>query len=663
MNDVVGFKYEVTVFLTREGFFDKKGNQHVRKLAIHLEKIAPVYYVHKLASTDTNENIESPYRNLEVFDSSVQSPLTTIRKVLRLIRRNSMEKVLIVICDPSYSTILPWITTKYSAVYFTPELDLYKDQADENALSDNEDQLKNVRHTLKYCSGILTDSAVSAMNLRGDSGISVPVIQVDHADFSLTFEHFQKLPAVKPIAGTYKKRVLILYDRNSCHVSNLRENLDAFGLFSRHHITYIDGCGNKIISNEFVQSFDAIAVHYSVRLSKQGHLSEDMYKSLCTYTGLKILFIQDEYDNLSSTYKYLEKIDFDVLYTVINIESAKKLYPKEKFPNLRIIPILTGYVPYNIRGFFRPKMEERTCDVFYRGRELPYEYGTLGREKFEIGKKFEEACLKHNVSLNLDLDSDNSKRIYGDLWYHVLSKSKTMLGTESGSNVFDFKGDLSNLIQDDIVAGLSYDEIYEKRLKQSELEWKVNTISPKVFESIILGTVPILYEGEYSGILVPGRHYISLKKDFSNFEEVVAIVNDTEKLKEIADCAFQEIVENPIYSYEHFIKNLFDEILDEEVLVIKVNDILVTGNYHKYNKEVVNGVTYDVLRNYPAGYSPPMLLSSEAEMHYDFQIVFQSTVLKSKRYLKNKLLTLMQDERKYISKTSSRLFAAFKFGK
>jgi hypothetical protein len=660
MNREVGFKYDVVVFMGREALYDRRCRKSVQNFAAQLEKLTPVYYIHNVASEDNSIEVGMSFSGVKTFDSSSQSGIATLQTVLRLIKRNRMEKILIVICDPSYSTILPWVANPYSAIYFSTQED-FEEITAQCALINDSDPLGDIKHTLKYCSGILTNSRAAAIRFRDDAGISVPVLEVEQGNYNLVLEKLNLRPIFKPIAGSYKKRILFLYDRNSCHVSNLRENLDAFGLFSRHYITYMDGCGNNIISQEFINSFDAIAVHYSVRLSKQGHLSSEMFERIRVYTGLKVLFIQDEYDNLSCTYDYLEKIDFDILYTVINIESAHKLYPKERFPHLRIVPILTGYVPYNIRGFFKPAMEERTCDVFYRGRELPFEYGTLGREKFEIGKKFKEACVRNHVNLRLDLDSDNSKRIYGDLWYHVLSKSKTMLGTESGSNVFDFNGDLSKLIENDIASGLTYDEIYEKRLKQSEQEWKVNTISPKVFESIILGTVPILYEGEYSGILIPGRHYVSLKKDFSNFEEVIAVVKDDKKLKEISETAYKEIVENPIYSYEYFIRNLFDKIIDEEVLVIKANEILVTGNFHKYSKEAIDGVKYDVLTNYPVGYTPPMLFSSEAEMHYDFQIVFQSTVLRTKRYLKNKLLVLMQDERRYISNTFSKLFSALKF--
>ena len=59
----------------------------------------------------------------------------------------------------------------------------------------------------------------------------------------------------------------------------------------------------------------------------------------------------------------------------------------------------------------------------------------------------------------------------------------------------------------------------------------------------------ILYEGNYSGILEPWRHYVPLKKDHSNMAEVVAVLRDPSRLAEIVQCAYDEIALNPRYSF------------------------------------------------------------------------------------------------------------------
>ena len=71
----------------------------------------------------------------------------------------------------------------------------------------------------------------------------------------------------------------------------------------------------------------------------------------------------------------------------------------------------------------------------------------------------------------------------------------------------------------------------------------------------------ILYPGNYSGILKPGVHYLSLEKDFSNIDEVRRAIKDTDFLERIANNARSELIESGKYSFESFIIG-FDESLE-----------------------------------------------------------------------------------------------------
>ena len=74
----------------------------------------------------------------------------------------------------------------------------------------------------------------------------------------------------------------------------------------------------------------------------------------------------------------------------------------------------------------------------------------------------------------------------------------------------------------------------------------------------------VLFEGEYSKVLEPGRHFIILKKDFSNFEEIVKKIKDHAFLQQMADRTYQEVALNPRWSYREFIR-IIDQVIDEEV--------------------------------------------------------------------------------------------------
>jgi hypothetical protein len=90
----------------------------------------------------------------------------------------------------------------------------------------------------------------------------------------------------------------------------------------------------------------------------------------------------------------------------------------------------------------------------------------------------------------------------------------------------------------------------------------MNVISPRVFEAVALRTALVLFPGEYSGAVDPGRHYISLAKDFSNFEEVAERLRDLEALEVMTANAYEDLIASGRYSIKRFVER-FDQALDE----------------------------------------------------------------------------------------------------
>jgi hypothetical protein len=137
-----------------------------------------------------------------------------------------------------------------------------------------------------------------------------------------------------------------------------------------------------------------------------------------------------------------------------------------------------------------------------------------------------------------------------------------MLGVESGSSVFDFDGSLQRKV-DDYVAkhpDASFEEVQRMFLAPYEGRIRQNQISPRCFEAAALRTAMVLYEGEYSGILQPGRHFVPLRKDFANFPEVVERLRDTAGLQRIVDCTYEEVARNEAYSYRAFVRRFDDAV-------------------------------------------------------------------------------------------------------
>jgi hypothetical protein len=88
----------------------------------------------------------------------------------------------------------------------------------------------------------------------------------------------------------------------------------------------------------------------------------------------------------------------------------------------------------------------------------------------------------------------------------------------------------------------------------------MNQISPRAFEAIACRTALVLFEGLYSGVLEPGKHFIALKKDFSNVDDVLAKLQDDAYLEAMTERAYADIIGSGRFSYEGLVR-LVDETL------------------------------------------------------------------------------------------------------
>ncbi len=351
-----------------------------------------------------------------------------------------------------------------------------------------------------------------------------------------------------------KLSVLLLCNRpvRNADASTITDHLDA-----------INHCGHEVIELSFLRNlpsrldlgrFDVIVIHYSIALGYMSdhYISPVTRQKIAAFKGLKAVFIQDEYRSINSVLNILAELDVGLLFTCIPAPEIEKVYPAALLPNTTRLNTLTGYVPKSLIGWPRLPTGDRPVDVGYRTRKPPFWLGELGYEKWTIADRFRDAAS--GSSLALDLSYDESARIYGIRWTEFVASCKAMLGVESGASVFDFEGTLQQRVDSYVSEHpeSTFQDVHEKFLIPYEGLIRHNQISPRCFEAAALGTVMVLYEGEYSGILKPWRHFVPLKKDFSNFAEVLEVLQDAGKLQQIAADAYQEIALNPDYSYETF---------------------------------------------------------------------------------------------------------------
>ncbi|MCG9081336.1 hypothetical protein [Laribacter hongkongensis] len=424
-------------------------------------------------------------------------------------------------------------------------------------------------------------------------------------------------------------KILLLCNYDPYNAATVCDHINAFPFYSAHdvvvHSDLVRSGGN--LEDDFpLEDFDAVILHYSLFLAVDAYVSQGTRKRLNNYRGVKAIFLQDEYRFVNASVKRIAEVGFDIIFTCVPPSAIERVYPASLLPGVERVNVLTGYVPEALLNYKPKQLAEREIDVSYRGRKYPEWHGRLGQEKWGIAKRFREDARRYK--LRCDISYREKDRLYGINWVKLLQNSKAVLGVESGASIFDYTGEISAKVET-VVALLGkqakYEDLRSDYLAEVEDSVPLAQISPRIFEAIALRTLCILYEGEYSGILIPWRHYVPLKKDHSNMDEVVMVLRDHVRVAKIVADAYAEVACNSELSYRAFIGRV-DSILEHRVQMVGLNQA------NKLSAEAIQRMNPVLLIHDPHGLLLP--LSRQLWMHYLKPILVRYTPHHIKQLLK-----------------------------
>ncbi len=348
-------------------------------------------------------------------------------------------------------------------------------------------------------------------------------------------------------------RILVAYSLQSTFVQNTLDYLTALQKHLQADVDFVHVTHGAIMDFDMAQ-YDAVFHSYCARLCFPGYVSSHYLAHLRRFRGLKVLAVQDEYDETDALKAAIRDLQFDVVLTCTPEEPRDYVYPAAEFPGVRFERVLTGYVSDDLvsaHGAGAP-LRERPIVLGYRGRDIGGRYGRLGYEKYIIGVRMKEICTARGV--RCDIAVDEQSRIYGSAWFDFVGACRAMLGSESGSNVFDFDGSIARTYQDMAKArggAVSYED-FEPIVRAHEEKIDMGQISPRVFECAVMRTPMVLFRGRYSDAILPDVHYIPLDKDFSNADHVLDRLSDIPALEAMAQRAYDHLVGSGEFSYRAF---------------------------------------------------------------------------------------------------------------
>ena len=266
--------------------------------------------------------------------------------------------------------------------------------------------------------------------------------------------------------------------------------------------------------------------------------------------AVRLAMPQDEYLWTRTLEDWFLELDIQVIFSAFGRDHAPRLYPR-LVGKVAFEHCFTGYIYDEILRFgpdvVRPHAQ-RTLDIVYRARRLPYHLGARAQLKHAIGMAGREAASA--AGLRHDIETGDHATVYGREWFEFIASARAILGTESGAGAIDERGDLARLEQDMRARdpALSF-ATFAAAMPEGWDGGPFFTIGPRHLEAAAAKTCQVLIEGAYDGVLEPDVHYVPVDERLERLPEVMERIRDPRETQPIAERAYRDIVLSGHYSY------------------------------------------------------------------------------------------------------------------
>ncbi len=312
---------------------------------------------------------------------------------------------------------------------------------------------------------------------------------------------------------------------------------------------------------------DAVILHSTMlclRWSQVFYASKWKLRWICGLNCVKVAIPQDEYHHSEILDEWLFELGVTIIFSNFDETKRKLLYPI-MHNRATFYTCFTGYIDdsdaQRCQAILRPA-RVRLLDVVYRGSHLPYWFGSHGQLKHLVAEVISRRAAAHG--LTCDISTEVEDTIAGRKWLDFLASARTVIGCESGSSVLDRRGEV--LAQINHYLGVDPDLSFHDVSKMMPKGWDDHAfvaIMPRHFEAVITKTCQVLVEGRYDEVLQPHKHYLPLKRDLSNVDEVMDQVRDQELVEAIAQRAYEDIYLSGRYNLQMFAQGIVSAISKE----------------------------------------------------------------------------------------------------
>ncbi len=368
--------------------------------------------------------------------------------------------------------------------------------------------------------------------------------------------------------------ILVLYGTVSFpQKKSLTNHLYSIRNYTKHRCVFLNAYYGKIPELFKNIHFDLIVFHTTfmvIRWSDRQKFVKIMknLSVLKNSKSTKIAIPQDEYINTDLMNDFIQDFNIKHVFTVSPFSELDKIYPQIDKTKVQFHSVLTGYLSpkdLSLIDQLRENFSIKSIDIGYRAENAPPWWGKQGLLKVKIAEVFKENAKDYSV----DISTRPEDTFFGDDWYKFLLRCKYTIGVEGGSSLLDVDGEIKrktvNYLKECSDNGVSADfyDVEQKVFPGQDGKINVVALSPRHLEACATKTCQILVEGNYNGILQPNIHYIELKSDFSNLNQVLEMLKDENLRLLIVEKAYQDIVESQKYTYASFVSELLTKSLGD----------------------------------------------------------------------------------------------------
>lgn len=357
-------------------------------------------------------------------------------------------------------------------------------------------------------------------------------------------------------------RLLIVYYHHQPRRS-ITDHLYSFRRYGGHDCWYLNAAvwGTPRIAADL--SVDLVVFHTTFLSQRWDPLHfRHMTRKAAVFARsrpVKAAIPQDEFMHTDSLRDFINAAGVTRIFSAARPSEWPKIYSGVDLARIRLTQVLTGYLDdATVRRIenLALRIADRPIDIGYRAWKAAPWLGRHGYLKLEIAEIFRKKAAERG--LVADISTELKDTLMGDDWHRFLLRCKYAIGVEGGASILDRDGTIKARTEEYTSKhpGAGFEEIEGACFPGLDGSLNLFALSPRHLEACATRTCQILVEGEYNGILKPGRHYIELKRNMENLDAVMDMISEGRNRREIAQAAHDEIVAGRRYSYAAFVETV-----------------------------------------------------------------------------------------------------------